>query len=100
MAASSRYRGHEISHTNSGWVYTDTKEPTVDSDRPCGYCGGKETPEGHDKCLGTLPGLMNACCGHGQPEEAYVQFLDATVINGNSAKIIIKELKKIQHSHK
>ena len=37
---------------------------------------------------------MNACCGHGNDEEAYLQFSDGFVINGTSAKIIINELKK------
>ncbi len=40
----------------------------------CAACGQLPTPEGHDACLGTLPGVWNACCGHGDPSEAYVQF--------------------------
>ena len=43
-------------------------------DKSCGYCGKDNTPEGHDGCLGTLPGLMNACCGHGIESGTYVQF--------------------------
>ncbi len=47
----------------------------------CGYCGLAKTPEGHDGCLGTLPGdVMNACCGHGRPNEAYIQFWDGSRI--------------------
>jgi len=42
----------------------------------CGHCGLKRTPEGHDGCIGTLPNVMNACCGHGETEMAYVQFWD------------------------
>lgn len=69
-------RGHPI-HTVAGvWYFTDTGEPTADNwkERPCGHCGLPDTPEGHDGCLGTLPGVMNACCGHGRIDEAYVQF--------------------------
>lgn len=40
----------------------------------CGECGDKPTAEGHDACLGTLPNIMNACCGHGGLNEPYVQF--------------------------
>lgn len=40
----------------------------------CGHCGLKRTPEGYDGCLGTIPGVMNACCGHGDENIAYVQF--------------------------
>lgn len=45
-------------------------------DKPCHHCGLRKTPEGHDGCLGTLPGegIMNACCGHGDTEDAYIQY--------------------------
>lgn len=46
----------------------------VNRENPCKHCGLRITPEGHDPCLGTIPGVMNACCGHGRDEEAYVQF--------------------------
>ena len=32
----------------------------------CRECGLKRDEDGHDPCLGTLPGVMNACCGHGK----------------------------------
>jgi hypothetical protein len=34
------------------------------------------TPKGHDPCLANLPGVVNACCGHG------VCFPYATLKNG------------------
>ena len=41
----------------------------------CTNCRKGPTPEGHDGCLGTLPGLiMNACCGHGDNNVAYIQY--------------------------
>lgn len=45
-------------------------------DKPCHHCGRMKTPEGHDGCLGTLcdPEIMNACCGHGDVEDAYIQY--------------------------
>ena len=43
----------------------------------CIKCKKGPTPEGHDGCLGTLPGpIMNACCGHGRDEIAYIQYWD------------------------
>jgi hypothetical protein len=31
----------------------------------CRKCKLARTPEGHDPCLGELPGVLFACCGHG-----------------------------------
>ncbi len=41
----------------------------------CIDCGKLPTKEGHDGCIGTLPhkDVMNACCGHGNDKQAYVQ---------------------------
>lgn len=88
-------RGHPIVFVNGDWVYKDTGRPTaMFLDRPCGHCGKVSTNDGHDGCLGILHGVMNACCGHGQTKEAYVQFLDGVSIHGESATIILNELKK------
>ena len=80
-------RGHRIELTDRGWVFSDTGESTAETycDRPCGHCGMFSTPEGHDACLGTLLGVMNACCGHGQVSDAYVQFEDGSCIYGEEA---------------
>jgi hypothetical protein len=57
------------------WRYCSDGVPVSDDPfRPCGHCGRPQTPEGHDGCLGTLPGVMNACCGHGVEADAYVQY--------------------------
>ncbi len=65
-------RGHKIiwSSKLKKWKYADTKEiyvptPFDSNDRPCIKCGEMPTPEGHDACLGVLPGVKFACCGHG-----------------------------------
>lgn len=78
-------RGHPIAFEDGQWVYRDTGSPTVGSDRPCGYCGRAQTPEGHDGCLGTLPDAMNACCGHGIESEAYIQYWTGARIAGKAA---------------
>ncbi|MGY0692961.1 hypothetical protein ACW2QC_09260 [Virgibacillus sp. FSP13] len=98
MVAKGQLRGHGIEFLNNEWVYSDTKEPTVINgqyqERSCGHCGKECTPEGHDGCLGTLPGVMNACCGHGQTRESYVQFLDGYSIHGEDGLSILNILKK------
>lgn len=61
------------------------------SDIPCEFCGLEDTPEGHDGCVGTLLDVMNACCGHGTPAYAYVQFNPNSRIEGTEALEYIKE---------
>lgn len=90
-------RGHPIYHDGEQWRYTDTDEPTVETwaSRPCGACGQAFTPEGHDPCLGTLPGVQNACCGHGHSSEAYVQLNNGTIIDGEEAILLLWPRKRI-----
>lgn len=94
----SKNRGNDIEFINDMWIYSDTKESVANNymHKTCGYCGRTYTEEGHDGCLGTLQGLMNACCGHGNIEEAYVQFWDGSCVRGQDAKIIQDILKKYQ----
>ncbi len=33
--------------------------------RECLRCGRMPTKDGYDACLGQLPGVTSACCGHG-----------------------------------
>jgi len=66
-------RGHKIEMVDGQWVYSDNRTPTAGNPRDCGFCGRPNTTDGHDGCLGTLPGVRNACCGHGEPNMAYVQ---------------------------
>jgi len=60
------------------WFYKDNDNP-IDDKRVCKRCGEPPTKEGHDACLGTIPGVVGACCGHG------------TSINGISNRIMIYE---------
>lgn len=52
--------------------------------------------EVYDACLGKLPGnIMNACCGHGRDEQAYIQFTDTdTIISGTVARELQREIKE------
>lgn len=50
--------------------------------RPCVKCGGDPNKtDGHDPCIAGLPGVRNACCGHGI-DEAYIEFDDGRVAHG------------------
>ena len=83
MGAHAYIRGHEITFAPgkigatdpSAWVFVDTGEPVVGSDRPCARCGRPPTPEGYDACLGHVPGAISACCGHGV-QEPFVMMKD------------------------
>jgi len=76
------------------WIYTDTRQPVAltHTQRPCGNCGKHATSEGHDACLGALPGVMNACCGHGAPNEAYIQYPDGRTMHGPEALKLVMDL--------
>lgn len=80
------WRGHPIILVMGVWLYADTLGPVAGAPRGCGHCGLSDTPEGHDGCLGALPGaVINACCGHGVPGEAYIQYEDGSRLDGQSA---------------
>lgn len=95
MTITGHLRGHPISYVDDRWVYSDTSTPTVGNERDCGHCGEPNSKEGHDGCLGTLPGIMNACCGHGDLEEAYVQFSPGNCVRGLDAVAEIDRLKAL-----
>jgi hypothetical protein len=72
-----RLRGHAIYRVGKGpWRFYDTNERTEDTwrSRSCGHCGLPPREDEHDPCHGELPGVDNACCGHGDISTAYVQF--------------------------
>lgn len=89
-------RGHPIEWDGKQYVFCDTKESTQSTweTRPCGHCGEFNTKEGHDGCLGTLPNVMNACCGHGQVRDCYVQYDDGRLLYGKDAQEAQSSLTK------
>jgi hypothetical protein len=44
--------------------------------RVCGHCGLGYGESLHDPCLGTLEGVVEACCGHGDESRRYVSYAD------------------------
>ena len=47
----------------------------------CPRCKETPTEEGHDPCLGNLPGVKYACCGHGKGK-GYIVFENGIKITG------------------
>ncbi len=79
MASRAYFRGHSLVWAIDRWVYEDdgAEIPVNNGEiRPCVKCGVIfPLGEGEvDPCLGVLPGVDNACCGHGVRSEAYVRF--------------------------
>ena len=74
--------------TEGKWVYEDTGEDIPANGgkfRPCKKCGrlfeGSNIGDA-DPCLGELPGVDNACCGHGDSSKSYIRFINGVVIEG------------------
>ena len=85
--ARSELRGHPLIRVGDKWVYEDDGSDIPSNGgeiRPCVHCGALfSVGEGEvDPCLGVLPGVDNACCGHGNPRYAYISFTSGVVIEG------------------
>lgn len=83
----SHFRGHPIVWVNDAWLYEDDLKPIPGwggENKPCTKCGSsKWSGEGEvDECLGLLPGVDNACCGHGIPGSSWVRFTNGVVLKG------------------
>lgn len=90
-------RGNKIYYDseNCCWKYSSTGLLVNNKNERCKNCGSHPTKEGHDSCFGkTLVGVMNACCGHGDVDKCYIQFLDGYCIRGEDARKILEILKK------
>jgi len=79
------FRGHPIIFLNGKWVYEDNLFPLPGwggEIRPCVKCGKLFALEDVDPCLGILPGVDNACCGHGVRKNSYIRFKNGVVVSG------------------
>lgn len=55
--------------------------------RECIGCSARQpTSEAPDPCLGMLPGVRFACCGHGSARQCYVAYEDGRVVRGEEAR--------------
>lgn len=79
-----RMHGHDIIHDKDGVTrYCDDLSPVDRSSmRPCPFCRLSASDyDGQDPCIAGLPGVCNACCGHGV-DEPYAQLEDGTFLIG------------------
>lgn len=83
LGSESSFRGHAIYHdeNHNHWYYSDTGE-LADKPRPCKKCGKLFSEGEPDACLGKLPGVKQACCGHGIRNDAYIIFENGITIRG------------------
>lgn len=93
MTDHSYERGHAV--YSEGWFYEDTNEPLTFPRRPCAKCGAPDPGiDEPDPCLGHLPGVWAACCGHGVTEFAYVTMDDFdTRAYGEEALLLLESLR-------
>lgn len=91
----SKLRGNDIYYKDNQWYYLDDDKPTAETwkDKPCGQCNLPNRSDEHDACLGELPNVINACCGHGNVDEAYIVYEDETIERGDAAIERFEELK-------
>ena len=68
MTALAYLRGHLCKYQNGKWIYSDSGIVAGEEIRTCKRCGQIPTVEGYDACLGYIPGVTSACCGHGVGE--------------------------------
>jgi hypothetical protein len=77
--------GGNIKKYQSSWHYDDgTPKELV---KPCPKCGNMPDKEGHDFCLGKLPGVKNACCGHGRKGMGYIMFENGVTIRFDNCSV-------------
>lgn len=98
--AKSHLRGHPIYWDGVQWRYSDTNELTIETwgSRSCGQCGlyGNSNSGNPDPCIGLLPYVTNACCGHGNRGESYICIKDGISVRGFIASILIDIIKTLK----
>lgn len=72
------------------WLYDDN-EVSTNIRRPCPKCG--YISEKEDACLGHLPGVRNACCGHGLYKGS-IEFDNGTIIEFTDMQVVRKEFNE------
>lgn len=70
----SQMRGHFVRWNGSDWRYVDDNS-LVTAPRPCALCRQPCALGEPDPCLGFIPGVRGACCGHGVME-GYILYHD------------------------
>lgn len=81
MAGYGLIKGHLWIQSPNGHYWADNGKLIKDETRTCPRCQKSLTSDKYDKCLGELPGVEAACCGHGE-EEGYIKFSNGVIIRG------------------
>lgn len=80
----------QYQNENGDWLWKEDNSP-ISIKKPCPKCKLFPLPTGEDPCLGILPNVQGACCGHGV-QDGYIWF-----DNGKRVRLakdcIIDELK-------
>ena len=63
-------------------LFTIELRPTRRPTKSCSVCGGPHGDGFPDPCLGELPGVVGACCGHGDRGEAFIGWKGGLVVRG------------------
>jgi len=93
----SSLRGHKIYWDGKEFRYSDNHTATAGDrqSRDCGSCALPNRKDEHDACIGELPGdVINACCGHGEVTEAYIQYSNKPSLRGVAAVTEMQALVK------
>lgn len=77
--------------------FDNNKNVELDEKRPCKKCNKYNIGE-YDNCIGKLPGVIFACCGHGQ--EGYITFENGITIRFNAIKSVEKWIKLKNNTYK
>jgi hypothetical protein len=60
----------------------------------CPECGMARGADGYDPCLGELPSVVSACCGHGghphNCENGYIVFTNGTIVRFEKLTMVEK----------
>jgi len=75
VSATGYVNGCPVVFDGGVWKWADTRSPISEEkdSHVCPHCGKSAGPNGEDGCLGHLPGVKTACCGHGR-REGYIIF--------------------------
>ena len=89
MTATAHIGGHKVCWDEklNEYLYQDGGQLVgKEALRDCKKCGKPMNWREPDPCLGILPGVAYACCGHGA-EEGYIYFHSGIVIRGEFTEI-------------
>ena len=79
---------------NGNWLWTEDNTP-ISIKKACKKCGLFPMENGNDPCLGDLPGVVGACCGHGlESQQGYILFENGVRIHLKNAVVFTAEENK------